>query len=137
MALKVRKNLSPAPPNECPLSKCMEVLKGAWTPNVIWFLSGGPRRFNELRVDIPKVSAKVLTARLRDLEAKGVIHREVKPTSPPSVEYSLTDLGEQLIPAINAIADVGHKLKIRAKARQGCRQKPSGKTSRKQAVAAE
>ena len=137
MALKVRKNLSPAPPNECPLSKCMEVLKGAWTPNVIWFLSGGPRRFNELRVDIPKVSAKVLTARLRDLEAKGVIHREVKPTSPPSVEYSLTDLGEQLIPAINAIADVGHKLKTRAKARQGGRQKPTGKTSRKQAVAAE
>lgn len=137
MALKVRKNLSPAPPNECPLSKCMEVLKGAWTPNVIWFLSGGPRRFNELRVDIPKVSAKVLTARLRDLEAKGVIHREVKPTSPPSVEYSLTDLGEQLIPAINAIADVGHKLKTRAKARQGCHQTPTGKTSRKQAVAAE
>lgn len=137
MPLKVRKNLSPAPPNECPLSKCMEVLKGAWTPNVIWFLSGGPRRFNELRVDIPKVSAKVLTARLRDLEAKGVIHREVKPTSPPSVEYSLTDLGEQLIPAINAIADVGYKLKRRAKARQGCRQKPAGKSSRKQAVAAE
>lgn len=134
MALKIRKNRSPAPPNECPLSKCMEVLKGAWTPNIIWFLSGGPRRFNELRVDIPKVSAKVLTARLRDLEAKGVIHREVKPTSPPSVEYSLTDLGEQLIPAINAIADVGHKLKTRAKARQ--RHAPQ-KAARKQAVAAE
>ncbi|GAB4228271.1 MAG: helix-turn-helix domain-containing protein [Kiloniellaceae bacterium] len=117
MALKIRKNRSPEPPNECPLSKCMEVMKGAWTPNIIWFLSGGPRRFNELRVDIPKVSAKVLTARLRDLEAKGVVHREVKPTSPPSVEYSLTDLGRDLVPAINAIADVGHKLKKRAKAR--------------------
>jgi DNA-binding HxlR family transcriptional regulator len=133
MTLKVRKNLSPAPPNECPLSKCMEVLKGAWTPNVIWNLSGGPRRFSELRVDIPKVSAKVLTARLRDLAAKGVVRREVKPTSPPSVEYSLTDLGRQLVPAINAIADVGHKLKTRAEAKQGCRQKGT----RKQAVAAE
>ena len=132
MALKIRKNLSPAPPNECPLSKCMEVLKGAWTPNILWNLSGGPRRFNELRVDIPKVSAKVLTARLRDLQAKGVIHREVKPTSPPSVEYSLTDLGQQLIPAINAIADVGHKLKTRAKARH-C----AGKAHRKGSVAAE
>ena len=131
MALKIRKNLSPAPPNECPLSKCMEVLKGAWTPNIIWFLSGGPRRFNELRVDMPKVSAKVLTQRLRDLEAKGVIHRAVKPTSPPSVEYSLTDLGEQLIPAINAIADVGHKLKTRAKAKQG---RAAGKTPRPQAA---
>ena len=118
MALKIRKNRSPAPPNECPLSTCMEVLKGAWTPNVIWNLSGGPRRFSELRHDIPKVSAKVLTARLRDLEAKGVVQREVKPTSPPSVEYSLTDLGEQLVPAINAIAEVGHKLKLRAARRQ-------------------
>lgn len=115
MALKIRKNRSPAPPNECPLSKCMEVLGGAWTPNIIWNLSGGPRRFSELRVDIPKVSAKVLTVRLRELESKGVILREVKPTSPPSVEYSLTDLGEELVPAINAIAAVGHKLKQRAR----------------------
>ncbi len=118
MALKIRKNRSPEPPNECPLSKCMEVLRGVWTPNIIWYLSGGPRRFNELRVDIPKISAKVLTTRLRDLEAKGVVSREVKPTSPPSVEYSLTDLGRELVPAINAIADVGHKLKTRAKLRQ-------------------
>jgi DNA-binding HxlR family transcriptional regulator len=118
MALKIRKNLSPAPPNECPLSKCMEVLRGAWTPNIIWNLIGGPRRFSELRVDIPKVSAKVLTARLRDLEAKGVVRREVKPTSPPSVEYSLTDLGQQLIPAIDAIAAVGHKLKECAAAQE-------------------
>jgi DNA-binding HxlR family transcriptional regulator len=131
MTLKVRKNLSPAPPNECPLSKCMEVLKGAWTPNVIWNLSGGPRRFSELRLDIPKVSAKVLTARLRQLEAKGVVLRVVKPTSPPSVEYSLTDLGEQLVPAINAIADVGHKLKLRAKAKakNGARSKVHGRAS--------
>jgi DNA-binding HxlR family transcriptional regulator len=128
MALKVRKNLSPPPPNECPLSKCMEVLGGAWTPNVIWNLSGGPRRFSELRLDIPRVSAKVLTARLRQLEAKGVVLREVKPTSPPSVEYSLTDLGEQLVPAINAIADVGHKLKTRATAKAKGRVRSSART---------
>ncbi len=119
MALKVRKNRSPEPPGQCPLSKCMEVLKGAWTPNIIWKLSGGPRRFSELRLDIPMVSAKVLTARLRDLEAKGVVLREVKPTSPPSVEYSLTDLGHELVPAIDAIAAVGAKLKERAGA-QAC-----------------
>src|SRR3546814_20296436 len=117
MALKVRKNRSPAPPNACPLSACMQVLGGAWTPNIIWNLSGGPRRFSELRVDIPKVSAKVLTARLRALEAKGVVVREVKPTSPPSVEYSLTALGQQFVPAINPIADVVHQLKERAGAR--------------------
>lgn len=89
----------------------MAVIGGAWTPNIIWYLSGGPRRFGELRADIPKVSAKVLSVRLRKLEAKGVITRKVMPTSPPSVEYSLTPLGADLIPAIKAIVAVGHKLK--------------------------
>ena len=106
MALKIRKNQSPPPPEGCPLSHCMEILKGAWTPNVIWCLAAGPRRFSELRLDIPAVSAKVLTARLRDLEKKGV------------VEYSLTDLGSELLPAIRAIVEVSHKLKMRN--RQSC-----------------
>ena len=91
----------------------MEILKGAWTPNVIWCLAAGSRRFSELRHDIPAVSAKVLTVRLRDLEKKGVVARAVRPTSPPSVEYSLTDLGAELLPAIRAIVEVSHKLKMR------------------------
>ncbi|MGG6462813.1 winged helix-turn-helix transcriptional regulator [Solilutibacter silvestris] len=99
------------PPPVCPLTECMTLLRGAWCPNVIWYLSGGPRRFGELRVDIPRVSARVLTARLRELEAKGVIAREVLATSPPSVEYSLTELGEELVPAIRAIVRVGTRLK--------------------------
>lgn len=114
MALKRRRNLSPAPPQSCPLSECMAVLGGVWTPNVVWYLSGGPRRFSELRADIPKISARVLTMRLRELESKGVVLREVKPTSPPSVEYSLTALGRELVPAIDAIVAVGHKLKERS-----------------------
>ena len=113
MVLPVRKNKSPDTPNECPLSQCMAILGGAWTPNVLWYLSGGPRRFSELQIDIPPVSAKVLTTRLRDLESKGVVSRNVKPTSPPSVEYALTDLGQELIPVIEAIVEVGHKIKQR------------------------
>ncbi len=113
MALKVRKNRSPKPPGPCPLTECMAVIGGAWTANIIWNLSGGPRRFGELRIDIPAVSPKVLTTRLRELERKGVVNRKVKPTSPPSVEYSLTGLGAELIPAIEAIVAVGHKLKHR------------------------
>ncbi len=118
MVLRVRKNMAPPTPEGCPLTECMSVLGGAWTANIIWNLCGGPRRFSELRVDIPAVSAKVLTARLRALEASGVISREVKPTSPPSVEYALTELGEELIPAIDAIVRVGHKLKTREDADQ-------------------
>jgi DNA-binding HxlR family transcriptional regulator len=111
MALKMRKSRAPAPPPSCPLTECMALLGGAWTPNVVWYLSGGPRRFGELRADIPKISAKMLSARLRALEAKGVVRRQIVPTSPPSAEYSLSPLGHQLVPAINAIVEVGLKLK--------------------------
>lgn len=55
----------------------------------------------------------MLTTRLRGLESKGLVKRKVKPTSPPSVEYSLTELGAELLPAIEAIVEVGHKLKLR------------------------
>lgn len=111
--LKVRKNRAPPAPPTCPLTECMALLGGAWTPNLVWYLSGGPRRFGELRTDIPRISAKVLSARLRTLEAKGVVARTVVPTSPPSVEYALTDLGAELIPVIQAIVKVGAKLKAR------------------------
>jgi DNA-binding HxlR family transcriptional regulator len=117
MALRVRKSKVAAPPPECPLAACMELLAGAWTPNIIWYLRGGPRRFGELRRDIPAVSAKVLAARLRGLEEKGVVHREVMATSPPSVEYRLSALGSELLPAIDAIVAVAHKLKL-ARTRQ-------------------
>lgn len=112
MSLKVRKSKAPPPP-ACPLSACMTLLAGAWTPNIVWALSGGPRRFGELRTDLPVISAKVLTARLRELEENGVVTRTVMPTSPPSVEYALTDLGEELQPVISAIVDVSHRLKQR------------------------
>jgi DNA-binding HxlR family transcriptional regulator len=113
MALKLRRNKSASPPLECPLTECMALLGGAWTPNVVWYLSGGPRRFGELRADIPPISAKILSARLRALKKKGVITRRVMPTSPPSVEYALTYVGRELVPAISAIVEVGRKLKRR------------------------
>lgn len=111
MSLKVRKNRSAPPPERCALGECMAVIAGAWAPHVIWYLRGGARRFSELRVDIPHVSAKVLSQRLRELEERGVILRHVQPTKPPSVEYSLTQLGHDLVPALQAIAEVGLKLK--------------------------
>lgn len=111
MPLRVRKNRAPPPPPTCPLTECMKLLGGAWTPNLLWYLSAGQRRFGELRTDIPRISAKMLSARLRSLEAKAVVERTVVPTTPPSVEYALTDLGRELVPVIRAIVAVGEKLK--------------------------
>lgn len=114
MALRIRRNQASEPPS-CPLSQCMRLLSGAWAPNVIWYLSVQPRRFGELRVDMPKISARVLSARLRELEDKGVVNRRVIASSPPSVEYELTALGHELVPAIQAIVEVGKKLKMRSR----------------------
>jgi DNA-binding HxlR family transcriptional regulator len=112
MTLRMRKNVTPATaPNRCPIGACMELLGGAWTPNVIWNLQGGARRFSELQTYMAPISAKVLSQRLKDLESKHVVRRKVLDTKPPSVEYSLTDLGRELVPAIEAIAHVGYKLK--------------------------
>lgn len=112
MSLKMRKKVAP-PPGGCPMSKCMALLSGLWTPVLVWCLSNGPRRFSELRRDNPTITAKVLTGRLRDLEARGVLERNVLATSPPSVEYGLTSLGRELLPAITSIVEVGSRLLLR------------------------
>ena len=91
----------------------MALLGGAWTPNVVWYLREGPRRFNELRGDIEGISAKVLSQRLQRLAADGIVDRTVMPTSPPTVEYELTELGRELLPAVDAIVEVGLRLKQR------------------------
>ena len=92
------------------MSACMSLLGGVWTPEIIWNLSDGPRRFSELRRAQPVISAKVLSTRLKELKDRGVLSRTVLATTPPTVEYALTDLGELLVPAIRAIVDVGSKL---------------------------
>jgi len=112
LGLKLRKNRAPSPNNVCPLSKSMALLRGAWTAEIIWCLSAGPRRFGELRADLPSITAKVLTERLRHLESKGIIQRLPIPTSPPSVEYKLTVIGAKFLTAIHAIAKVGDELKF-------------------------
>jgi len=109
MGLPLRKSKVDPPPS-CPLTRSLLLLRGAWAPNVIWALSGEPRRFGELRHDIPMISARVLSARLRELETRGLVSRHLLDTSPPSAEYTLTELGREVMPAIKALIAVGHKL---------------------------
>lgn len=111
MVLKQRIKVQALP--GCPMSKCMKLLGGLWTPELLWALSEGPRRFSELRRDCPFISAKVMTSRLRDLEERGVLTRSVMATSPPTVEYELTSLGRELLPAIKSIVVVGSRLLLR------------------------
>jgi DNA-binding HxlR family transcriptional regulator len=117
MSVPMRKNRVVPPPAECPLTACMRVIGGAWTPHIIWYLRDTPRRFSELKRDANGISAKVLSARLVELEHAGVVSRHVMRTSPPTVEYTLTELGRELQPLIAAIVDVGHRLKQRNRRR--------------------
>jgi DNA-binding HxlR family transcriptional regulator len=89
----------------------MRVLAGAWTAHVIWYLRGGERCFTELQLDIGQVSAKMLTNCLRKLEREAIIARWTKPTSPPTVGYSLTPVGQELCAALVNVVDVAQRLK--------------------------
>lgn len=88
----------------------MKLLSGAWTTKILWYLCDEPRRFGELRRDIGTITQKVLTSRLRVLEAQGIVLREVHSLSPPQVSYRLTPLGRELRPVLEAMTRVGEKL---------------------------
>ena len=89
----------------------MRVLGGAWTAHVIWYLREGERCFTELQSDIGKVSAKMLTNCLRRLLREGIIVRLTRATSPPTVWYSLTPVGQELCAALVNVIDVAQRLK--------------------------
>ena len=72
---------------------------------VVQTLAGGPRRFNELRREIPSVSQRMLTLTLRNLERDGLVKRTVTPRIPPRVDYELTELGHSLQKPICGLAD--------------------------------
>jgi DNA-binding HxlR family transcriptional regulator len=105
----------PPPPVDCPLKSVLQILAGAWTPEILWYVSAEPRRFGDLKRDLGKISSKVLTTRLRELEEKGIISRSVMPTSPPTVEYALSDLGRRLQPVLDSMVDVGLALQKKSK----------------------
>ena len=87
------------------------MLGSAWTAHVLWYLREGERCFTELQIDISGISAKMLASRLRRLELEGIIERTTKPTSPPTVWYSLTPVGRELCAALVNVIDVTQRLK--------------------------
>ena len=98
------------PSQNCPLGPCIKLLSPAWTLEIIYYLREGTLRFGELRQALGKVSSKVLTTRLRELEKNRIVKRKVLPTNPPMVEYSLTDIGLELLPILDAFSKVSVKM---------------------------
>jgi len=91
----------------CPTETALDLIGGKWKGMILYYLCSDTRRFNELMRLIPDITQRMLTKQLRDLEAHGVVHREVYPQVPPKVEYSLTGLGETLEPVIRELEKWG------------------------------
>lgn len=90
---------------ECPVRHVLDRLGDAWSFLVILNLGNQPMRFNALKRHISGISQRMLTLTLRKLERDGLVVREVRPTTPPQVEYRLTDLGMSLGAPLVALAN--------------------------------
>lgn len=88
----------------CPVERSLEIVGGKWKVCILWKLQGQPMRFGALKREMPDITQKMLTQQLRDLEAAGLIHREVFVQIPPKVEYSITDFGRTLAPMTDFVS---------------------------------
>lgn len=95
----------------CPVETTLMLIGNKWKVLILRDLLPGTMRFGELKKSIGSVSQKVLTAQLRDMEDKGLVHRHVYAEVPPRVEYSLTDLGKSLKPILDSMRVWGEEYK--------------------------
>jgi DNA-binding HxlR family transcriptional regulator len=95
----------------CPVRDVIQTLSGRWSSLLMMALAEQPYRFGELRRLVPDISQRMLTQTLHDLQRDGYVRREVFPTKPPSVEYSLTDLGRSMFEPLQRLiqwAELNH-----------------------------
>lgn len=91
----------------CPVEVTVEAIGGKWKSTILWWLRQSAKRPSELMQLIPGITQKVLTGQLRELEADGLIDREIYRETPPRVEYSLTPHGETLRSITELMCDWG------------------------------
>lgn len=89
----------------CPrYHRAVEIIGRRWTGAIIRALLAGRTRFTEIIDAVPGLSDRLLSERLKELEAEGVVERLVTPTTPVKVEYRLTDKGRALVPVVEAVS---------------------------------
>mgnify|MGYP002700494796 CR=1 FL=1 len=93
----------------CPVEAALEQISGKWKGLIVYHLLADTLRFNELARRVGNVTQRSLTKQLRELEADGIVHRQVFAVVPPRVDYSLTEKGKNLSDVINALGDWGSK----------------------------
>ncbi len=90
-----------------PVEFAMDRIGGTWKMPILWRLKDKVMRYGELKKDIPRITHKMLTTQLRELEEEGFVSRKVYPVVPPKVEYSITKRGQKAIVIIDAIRNYG------------------------------
>ena len=95
----------------CPVATSVSLIGGKWKLLIIRNLKSRPWRFNELQRDLDGISQKVLTESLRQMIDDGLVYRNDYHENPPRVDYGLTDLGKEMMPIIDALADFGNYYK--------------------------
>ncbi len=93
--------------SECPVAAAIDVIGGKWTIIILYHLRGKTLRFGELKREIPKITQKMLTHQLRELESHKLVTRKVYAEVPPRVEYTPTELADKLNPALDLLCDWG------------------------------
>lgn len=92
---------------KCSVTLTLDVFNDQWKLGIIWHLLKGEKRFKELVEEISQITPKTLTVKLKELEKKNIIHREVFAEVPPKVVYSLTPIGKKLEPLLQEMHNWG------------------------------
>ena len=93
----------------CSLREVLDIIGGKWAMPIIYMLSKGKMRFKELERSIEGINTRMLVKELKNMEANGILTREVFATVPPTVEYALTEKGEKLLPSIHSLYEWGQE----------------------------
>jgi DNA-binding HxlR family transcriptional regulator len=90
---------------KCGIDVTLAVVGGKWKASILWHLAQQTMRFSDLQRQFAGTTRKMLTQQLRELEADGLVHREVYPQVPPKVEYSLTEKGRSIFPILDMMCN--------------------------------
>jgi DNA-binding HxlR family transcriptional regulator len=94
-----------SPGHCCPhLHEAVELIGKRWSGAIVYvLLIGGPMRFTDIGGAVPQLSDRLLSERMKELEARGIVERQVQEGTPVRVEYSLTEMGQELAPALKEL----------------------------------
>lgn len=93
-----------------PIEATLDVIGGKWKPLIIYHIRDGPLRFSQIMKQAqPRITQRMLTKELREMERDGLVTRKVYAQIPPKVEYSLTEKGESLMPILDQLCEWGSK----------------------------